>query len=139
MPRLSRYFIKAGLLYLVGAFTLGLLIAARMPLGLPVWLSAFSPVLAHLFVVGWITQLIMGVAWWMFPKVSKENPRGDVRFGWLIFALLNIGLLLRLAAEPLVTLDPATPFGWILIASAVCQLLAGWGIVIALWPRVKER
>ena len=102
-------------------------------------MSAFSPVLAHLFVVGWITQLIMGVAYWMFPKLSKDNPRGDVRFGWIIFALLNIGLLLRVVAEPVMTLDPNAPLGWALIASAVCQLLAGWGIVIALWPRVKER
>ncbi len=139
MPRLSRYFIKAGLIYLVVAFTLGFLVAARPTLGLPAWLSAFSPVLAHLFVVGWITQLIMGVAYWMFPKITKDNPRGDVRFGWLIFALLNIGLLLRLAAEPVMTLDPAQPFGWALVASGVCQLLAGWGIVIALWPRVKLR
>ena len=139
MPRLSRFFIKAGLLYLVAAFTLGLLVAARVPLGLPAWLSAFQPVLAHLFVVGWITQLIMGVAYWMFPKITKDNPRGDVRFGWIVFWLLNIGLLLRVASEPLITLDPAAPAGWALIASAVCQLLAGWGIVVALWPRVKER
>ena len=139
MPRLSRYFIKAGLIYLIAAFTLGFWVAARVPLGLPEWLSAFSPVLAHLFVVGSITQLIMGVAYWMFPKLSKDNPRGDVRFGWIIFALLNIGLLLRVVAEPVMTLDPNAPLGWALIASAICQLLAGWGIVIALWPRVKER
>ncbi len=139
MPRLSRYFIKGGILYLVTAFVLSFLVVARPALGLPTWLSAFSPVLAHLFVVGWLTQFIAGVAWWMFPKITKDNPRGDVRFGWLIFALLNIGLLLRLAGEPLMTLDPTLPLGWVLVTSGVCQLLAGWGIVIALWPRVKER
>jgi hypothetical protein len=139
MPRLSRYFIKTGLLYMVAAFLLSLLVVARPALGLPLWLSAFSPVLAHLFVVGWITQLIAGVAIWMFPKISKENPRGDARFGWLVYGLLNIGLLLRLIFEPLLTLDPAQPFGWALVASGVCQLLAGWGIVILLWPRVKLR
>ena len=42
MPRLSRYFIKAGLIYLIGAFTLGFWVAARVPLGLPEWLSAFQ-------------------------------------------------------------------------------------------------
>ena len=139
MPRLSRMFIKAGMLYLVAAFTLSFWVVARAPLGLPGWLSAFQPVLAHLFVVGWITQLIIGIAWWMFPKITKDNPRGDIRFAWMIFALLNIGLLLRLAAEPLVTLHPDAPLGWALIASAICQLLAGWGVVILLWPRVKER
>jgi hypothetical protein len=139
MPRLSRYFIKTGLIYLVGAFVLGLAVAARPALGLPAWLSAFSPVLAHLFVVGWITQLIVGVAYWMFPKMTKDNPRGDERFGWLIYVLLNAGLLLRLVFEPLLTVQPDAPFGFMLVVSGVCQLLAGWGVVIALWPRVKVK
>lgn len=139
MPRVSRYFIKAGLLYMVAAFVLSFAVVARPALGLPAWLSAFSPVLWHLFVVGWITQLIIGVAYWMFPKITKDNPRGDERFGWLIFVLLNVGLLLRLVFEPLLMLDPEQPFGWALVASGVCQLLAGWGVVIALWPRVKLR
>lgn len=139
MPQLSRYFIKTGLMYMVAAFALSFAVVARPALGLPTWLSAFSPVLWHLFVVGWITQLIIGVAYWMFPKITKDNPRGDERFGWMIFVLLNVGLLLRLVFEPLLMLDPEQPFGWTLVTSGVCQLLAGWGVVIALWPRVKLR
>jgi hypothetical protein len=34
------------------------------------------PVYLHLFMIGWVTQMIFGVAYWMFPRVSKENPRG---------------------------------------------------------------
>ncbi len=45
--------------------------------------------------LGWATQLIGGVALWMFPPLSREQPRGDERLGWFAYGALNGGLLLR--------------------------------------------
>jgi hypothetical protein len=139
MPALTRWFIKAGLLYLVAAAALGGLILAQTTLGLPGWLAVLRPVYLHLFMVGWVTQLIFGVVYWMFPKLSRQTPRGSERLGWAIFAGLNAGLLLRVVAEPLGTLRPDLGSGWVLVLAAVLQWLACVGFIANTWGRVKER
>jgi heme/copper-type cytochrome/quinol oxidase subunit 1 len=139
MPLLTRTMIKTGLIYFVIALLMGALVIARPVLNLPAEIAAFQPVYLHLLMVGWVTQLIMGVVYWMFPKESKERPRGNEKLGWAVFALLNAGLILRAVGEPLIVIDPALNAGWILAVSAVLQLLAGWGFIFNTWARVKER
>ena len=124
------------MVYLVAALLCGVAMQGPLAARLPV-LRAFWPTYLHLLVVGWLTQLIFGVAFWMFPKHSSAPPRGSDRLGWTCFALLNIGLVLRAVAEPLQGLGrPSAP---LLVASAVTQLLAGWAFVANTWPRVRER
>ncbi len=79
------------------------------------------------------------MAYWMFPKFTKDQPRGSERLGWLAYSLLNIGLLLRVFTEPLLTVHSTPLLGWALAASAVLQWLAGMGFVINTWSRVKEK
>lgn len=139
MPDLARWMIKAALAYLVTALILGLLVTAGPILGLPSALGVFRPVYLHLLMVGWVTQLIFGVVYWMFPKYSREHPRGSERLGWAIFWLLNAGLILRVIGEPLAVLVPGELAGWLLAASALLQFTAGWAFVANTWGRVKER
>lgn len=139
MPRLARWFIKAGLLYFVLALLTGVLLQARTVINFPSWVSTLNPVYIHLLTVGWITQLIIGVAYWMFPKFSKEHPRGSETLGWATFILLNIGLLFRIISEPRVTMHSKPDLGWMLAVSAVLQTVAGWLFVVNTWRRVKER
>lgn len=139
MPLLTRTMIKTGLVYFVIALLMGALVIARPLLNLPAAIVAFQPVYLHLLMVGWITQLIMGVVYWMFPKASKERPRGSEKLGWAVFALLNAGLVLRAIGEPLLVIAPALNAGWLLALSAVLQLAAGWGFILNTWSRVKER
>jgi hypothetical protein len=136
VPPLTRWFVKSGLLYLLAGFLLAVLM--QWP-GVRewAWLRAAWPTYLHLLVVGWLTQLIFGVAFWLFPKYSAERPRGSERLGWASFVLLNVGLLLRIAGEPRALMggDAAT----LLTLSAVAQLLAGWAFVANTWPRIRER
>jgi hypothetical protein len=106
---------------------------------LPNWLAYLSPVYFHLIMVGWVTQMIFGVIFWMFPIVSKAQPRGSERLGWATYVLLNAGLLLRVLSEPLNALNPGGVWGWGLVASALFQWLAAVFFVVNAWPRVKER
>lgn len=140
MPTISRTFIKAGLLYFVMAAAVGLLMAINPYVNLISSAAALRPVFYHLLMVGWVTQLIIGVAVWMFPKFSKESPRGSDKLSWAVFYTLNLGLILRLIFEPLAALNPqmgdmALP----LTLSAALQLASGWMFVLNVWPRVKER
>jgi cbb3-type cytochrome oxidase subunit 1 len=139
MPRLARWFIKAGLLYFVLALATGVLLQVRTVIDLPSWTSTLDPVYIHLLAVGWITQLIIGVAYWMFPKFTNEQPRGSEKLGWATFILLNTGLILRVISEPRVTIHAEPDLGWMLAVSAVLQTAAGWLFVINTWSRVKGR
>jgi len=139
MPVLTRWFLRASLLYFVIAILIGVLVAARAPLNLPGAVNALNAVYFHLFMVGWVAQLIFGVVFWMFPKLSKDKPRGSETLGWVVFWSLNTGLILRLIAEPAQTLNPGRGWGWMLVASAVLQWAAGMLFVINTWGRVKER
>ena len=136
MPLLTRWFVKAAMVYLVAALLCGVAMQGPLATRLPV-LRAIWPTYLHLLVVGWLTQLIFGVAFWLFPKHSSALPRGSDRLGWTCFALLNFGLLLRVVAEPFQGLG--RPTGALLVISAVTQLLAGWAFVANTWPRVRER
>lgn len=135
----SRYFIRTALLYLVAAFLVGGLVLVNQALALDGRIGVLMPVFYHLLMVGWITQLICGVALWMFPPFSRERPHGDERLGWATYGMLNGGLLLRAICEPLHTLSPSPWTGWLLAISALLQVLGIWAFVAAIWPRVKGR
>ena len=139
MPTLVRWYIRTALLSLLTACLAGGLVLAGKPLGVP-WLAAwFQPVFYHLLMVGWATQLIAGVAIWMFPPLSKAQPRGNEGLGWAAYGALNGGLLLRVAAEPAQAAGGQPWAGPALIASAVLQTVAVYILILLLWPRVKGR
>lgn len=137
MPPVTRWFIKSGMLCLLAGL-LGLaFVAARPVVGGPAWLGALWPTLLHLLVIGWLTQLIFGVAHWMFPRYTAEAPRGSERVMWVAWGCLNAGLLLRVVGEPRAILggDAAA----LLLASATLQFIAAIAFVINTWPRTKAR
>ena len=139
MPTLTRWFIKSALVFLIVALVFSILLAGRTIVDLPEVVAYLGPVQVHLFVVGWVTQLIFGVVYWMFPKYSREKPRGSEGLAWATFGLLNTGLILRVLGEPLNALRPGAESGWLLAASALLQWLAGMAFVVNTWSRVKER
>ncbi len=130
MPRLSRWLARTALLYLVSALLLGVL----MPLGGggTAYLTGAWPVYIHLLVVGWATQLIAAVAYWMFPRPDPRSPPSEVP-GYLVYGLLNAGLLLRAFAEPLPARHGLLP------AAALLQLAAIVLFAATLWPRIRGR
>jgi heme/copper-type cytochrome/quinol oxidase subunit 1 len=136
VPTLTRWFIKSAMLYLLSALVLSVAMQSPLDAEAPL-LRVLWPTYLHLLVVGWLTQLIFGVAFWLFPKYSSAKPRGSERLGWTSFVLINLGLLLRLWGEPLALLGGSA--AGVLVASAIAQLLAGWAFVANTWPRVRER
>jgi hypothetical protein len=139
MPVLTRWFVKAALVCLI----IGLLVRtamAALPLwNLQEWVAALAPVYLHLFMWGWVSQLIFGIAYWMFPKYSKDKPHGHEGLWTATFWLFNVGLALRVIGEPLHVLRPEALWAWLTGLSAVMQWLAGIAFVVNMWGRVKER
>ncbi len=139
MPFITRLFIKTSFIYLMAALLLGLALAARSLWQLPNIIAAFGPVYFHLFMLGWVTQLIFGVVYWMLPKYTMRQPHGNEALWQTTFWLLNAGLLLRVAAEPAQSVSLQAFWGWGLALSAVLQWLAVMIFVFNSWIRVKGR
>jgi hypothetical protein len=143
VPTISRFAIKVAMAYLVVAAVMALLywlnaLWAILPSFSP-YLQALSPTYIHLLTVGWLTQFIYGVMYWMFPIVSKAQPRGNVNLAWGVFVSLNAGLVTRLLSEPWRVIDP-NPINAIGMAlSAMFQVLAAALFVGVSWGRVRER
>ncbi len=139
MPPITRLFVRTSLLFFVAALVIALLVAVAPFVSLPPLFSALTPVFFHLFMVGWVTELIVGVAYWMFPKFTREKPRGSDLLAWITYILLNAGLLMRVVAEPANAVWMSTGWGWLLALSACLQWLGGMAFVLNTWPRIKER
>lgn len=135
MPTISRIFVKVSLIWLALALTAG----AIMTFGGPQFLPILLPTHVHMFVVGWVTHMIAGVAIWLFPKASKEHPRGNIAFAWVALFGLSAGLVLRTIAEPARIFWPHDAWPWVLVASAVLQWIGGLAFVANIWPRVKGK
>lgn len=138
MPPLTRWLVKTSFLYLALALTLSLFLAVQPLLDLTP-LSSLFPIYIHLLVFGWLTQLIFGVIFWMFPIYSKAKPRRSDTLGWWTYILLNAGLLLRGLVEPFNSTQPNPFTGWVLVLSAILQFFSGLAFVVNTWGRVKER
>lgn len=135
MPPLTRWFLKAALIYLLLALVAGILLVSPVSK----FITGFFPAYFHMLTFGWLTQLIFGVAFWMFPKYSIAKPRGYEWLGWATFISFNVGLVLRIFIEPVNASAPSALSGWMLIASAILQWLSGVGFITNTWVRIKER
>lgn len=135
MPKLTRWFLKAALVYLILALCSGILFVLPNRTAI----AGLFPVYIHMLVFGWLTQLVFGVAWWMFPKYSSSNLRGHEWLGWTTFIALNLGLILRMIFEPLQNIASFPMVGWMLVIAAILQWLSGVAFVANTWPRVREK
>lgn len=137
MPTVSRLFVKTAMIYLVLSLLAGAALLLEEGGLLPPATQALRPVFYHLFLLGWATQLIFGVAWWMFPPLSTAAKRGPEGRMLLVYALLNLGLALRAVAEPSLALGLGGSWSVALISSAALQVAGVWIFAVELWPRVR--
>lgn len=129
MPRLSVWFVRTALIYLVFGFTWGALLLANkgMPLHPLMW--RLLPVHIEFLLFGWTVQLAFGVAFWILPR--WQTQRGNVRPVVAAYLLLNAGIWLVVAAGWLNW--PA----WSQLAGRLLEAGAVAAFVWHAWPRVK--
>jgi hypothetical protein len=140
MPPLARIYVKAAFVYLIGAFVLGALMMLDQWLDFSRWLKTVYLSQLHLLVVGWITQLAIGVAYWIFPRFLKEQdprPRGSDAVTWIVFLCLNAGLLLRFLFEPFYLMGPSPWLAALIALSGVLQAAAVVGFGWLIWGRIR--
>ncbi len=130
MPRLSVWFVRASLLYLLVGFLFGALLLAQKGISYYPPVFTLFPLHMEFLLVGWFAQLAMGVAFWILPRFSTGQARGNVSLIWIAFVVINTGILLS-----------ALQF-WFPAAALMGRAAeAGAGILFALglWQRVKPQ
>lgn len=133
MPSLSRWCVRAALVYLVAGMTIGSWMLIRQAQGSAVG-RPWPTLHAHILLIGFLLLLVMGVAFWMFPRVKGQRPGRDI--GWVSFGLFNAGLVLRIVAEPL-SIDGDVVWRTVLGVAAVLPTLGALMFGIAILPRVR--
>lgn len=128
MPRLSVWFIRASLVYLLLGFLFGALLLAQkgIPYFTPVWY--LFPLHMEFLLVGWLIQLAMGVVFWVIPRFSSGSSRGPVGLVWVSFALLNAGILIGILQYW---------FSEVVLIGRIAEVAAAVLFIVGSWRRVK--
>ena len=126
MPRVSAWFVRASLCHLVFGFTVGALLLADKGVPFAPGLWTLRPAHVEALLIGWVVQLVMGVAVWIFPRFAiRRAPQRSALTAWLAFALLNVGVVCVAAG------------GRWAAAGRVVEIAAAVSFVAHLWGRVS--
>ncbi len=134
MPAASRWMIRSALAYLVLGFTAGAwLLALKGGAAISAWWF-LRPLHVEWLLVGWVAQLTMGVAYWIFPRVRlRRDVTGGGAPVWTAFVALNAGLWLA----GLGAIEPRVAAGSVVLAGRMLEVGAAVAFVTAMWPRVR--
>jgi heme/copper-type cytochrome/quinol oxidase subunit 1 len=115
-------------------FLLGVTIGALLlmqkawPFFPSIW--ALLPAHIELLLFGWLLQMVLGIAYWIFPRLRIAPKRGPEWLAWLALWALNAGLLC-------VAVAPLWPSGLLPALGRGLEVLAVVALVSAILPRVK--
>ncbi len=131
MPRLSVWLIRTALIHLAAGFTFGALLLVQKGVPLTPALWRLLPAHIEFVLIGWTMQLAMGVAFWILPRLVRGSARGDERWVWAAYVLLNAGVLEVGLGQAL-----GLPALYSLLGRA-SELLSVCAFAVQAWPRVK--
>lgn len=129
MPRLSRYFIRASLIYLLLGLTAGALILANKGILFAPLVWVLLPLHIETMFVGWMSQLALGVAFWILPRLPGDAPCGDERWSRVALTLINVGLLVAMTA-------PFNPWPWTSTLARSLEAVGFVAFVLGNWRRI---
>lgn len=138
MDRFTIFAVKTSLIWMLIGFVIGgLMLVDHMVPGN--WRAWLLPTHGHMLFVGWFVQFVIGIAFWLLPR--KRLPELPLGYGehkaFFALACLNIGLALRVVAEPLWRVRHE---GWwidsLLVGSSILQVAAIFIFVSQMWPRI---
>jgi hypothetical protein len=131
VPRLSRWSIRAALVYLAAGFTFGALILTAKGFPDLAWAWRLLPAHIEFLLFGWTLQLVLGVAFWILPRFSHDPRRGLEPLAWAAMAMLNLGVCL-VSLRTLADLPAA-----LTVVGRSLEAAAAIAFVAYAWPRVK--
>lgn len=130
MPRLSVWFVRCALIYLLLGVTLGSLLLANKGASLTPWIWNLLPAHMEFLLLGWMAQLAMGVAFWILPRSGSGQPRGRTSMIYSALIILNLGIWM-------VALQPYAGSLLLTLIGRALEALSGILFLLGSWPRIK--
>ncbi len=151
MPITTRTFIRASIVYLCLGALLGLTLYLQRWLVWDPRIILFKASHVQFTLVGWLTQIIMGVGWWLFPPLPSgprpgahhpirkgQQQRGSEPLFWVTFGFLNAGILLGAIGDPLFNWTQAPIYRTLAGLASLFLLAAAVCFVANVWGRIRE-
>lgn len=91
----------------------------------------------HALLVGFVMEMILGVALWLFPRPDKMDTRYRPGLISLSYWMLTLGTLGRVVAELLRPRSDAPVLAWAIIAGGTAQTLAVLLFFFTMWSRIR--
>ncbi|MBI4664848.1 MAG: cbb3-type cytochrome c oxidase subunit I [Nitrospinae bacterium] len=135
----ARLYVKTALVFFGAGLFLGGWILAQQVLGFAV-ASAGTLMSAHthLTLVGFMTILIMGVAYWMFPRPAREDMRYSPKMAEINYWLITLGTAIRAMGEVGMAFSPNTGLWAPVTVGAAMQIVAGFIFIWNIWSRIRS-
>ncbi len=131
MPRVSVWLIRASLLQLLSGALAGAAYLTWKATGWPAFAITHREVHVEQVLVGWMVQLVMGVAFYILPRTEHYDLERDGRLMWVVLVLINAGVLMAgLSGSPVVP-------RWWLPAGRILETLAVVLFVRHAWYRQR--
>jgi len=139
----QRLILRTSLVY----FIIGIFIGFLMFLGYRVksleFIFYLREVHVHILLVGFVIQLIMGVALWFFPRKMPVNIserekmyRVEEIKGMILYVIFNLGTILRSLFEGFI--DFNSLFYFLSLTGTILQTLSLFYFFILILPRIRE-
>jgi len=116
---------------------LGLIILILQVSGNPGDAAPFISVHTHLTLFGFIIMLIMAVAYWMFPRPTKEDLRYSPYLAEINYWLITIGTAIRSLAELVSVFTPSMLLNVTIVLGSLLQLASGFLFIWNIWSRIR--
>jgi hypothetical protein len=71
----------------------------------------------------------LGIVFWILPRLASSTPRGDERWSWAAFTLINLGIVLNVAA-------PYAGLAWLGLLARILQAAGVASFAIGNWQRI---
>jgi heme/copper-type cytochrome/quinol oxidase subunit 1 len=125
------WFVRTALCFLVAGITAGATLLAGRGLGAGSWLTRLLPLHAEFLLVGWMVQLVLGVAYWILPRSRSGAERGHPALAWAAYGALNAGVMLAALGGVLAAAAPV-------LAGRALEALAAGAFAVQAWPRIRR-
>lgn len=137
MYSLVRRYIKTAIAFLALGIVIGVWMLVRRELygqlASPFETSAHT----HALLVGFMMEMICGVALWLFPRPEKGDVRYSPRVTEAAYWLLTLGTLARVAAELARPALAPLWLRWTIVVAGVGQALGLLLFFYTMWSRIR--
>ena len=131
MPLASVWLIRAALLHFATAAVLGAMYLAWKAEGWFAFVASHRQMHVEQMLVGWMVQLVIGVAFWILPRTEPTEAQRSGPLIWTVFGLLNTGVLLAASGAA-----PGYP-AWGAPAGRALEMAAALLFALHAWRRQR--